>query len=214
MNYLKAMKQWLIDRIDQSKWDKKNQKNGCRLRGYIPLDNIDIGDYSYGDVNVLWIDGVSRIKIGSFCSIAPDVHFIIGADHEIKSLSTYPFKVRITGEEQFEAKSKGNIVIDDDVWIGYGSKILSGVHVGQGAVIAAGAVVSKDVPPYAIVGGVPAKVIRTRFSDDVIEYLKTLDYGQLTKELIRVHLDDLYKPLDTLTVDEVKALYGWFPKKK
>lgn len=84
----------------------------------------------------------------------------------MSGVSTYPFKRKLFhgGEE---AVSKGDIIVGDDVWVGYGATILSGVHIGQGAVIAAGAVVNKDVPPYAIVGGIPAKVIKYRFSESV-----------------------------------------------
>lgn len=106
-----------------------------------------------------------------------------------------------------DAFSKGDIIVDDDVWIGYGATIMSGVHIGQGAVVAAGAVVTKDVPPYAIVGGVPAKVIKYRFEPEMIEELLKVDYSKLTKEDIEKHIDDLYKKLkDPSQLD-------WMPKK-
>ena len=112
-----------------------------------------------------------------------------------------------------EAISKGDIIVDDDVWIGYGATILSGVHIGQGAVIAAGAVVTKDVPPYAIVGGVPAKVIKYRFSPEIIQQLMKLDYSKLTEDMIRERIDDLYTSLDGKTPEEVGKPLEWFPKK-
>ena len=80
--------------------------------------------------------------------------------------------------------------------------------------IAAGAVVSQSVPPYAIVGGVPAKVIKYRFSQPVIDYLLTLDYSSLTEEMIKAHVDDLYKSIDGMSLDEVRTLFSWFPKKR
>ena len=95
----------------------------------------------------------------------------------------------------------------EDLRIGYGATIMSGVHIGQGAVVAAGAVVTKDVPPYAIVGGVPAKVIKYRFEPDLIEELLKVDYSKLTKEDIEKHIDDLYTELkDPSQLD-------WMPKK-
>ncbi|MGN9105593.1 DapH/DapD/GlmU-related protein [Oliverpabstia intestinalis] len=94
---------------------------------------------------------------------------------------------------EVESFAKGDIRVDDDVWIGYGASIMSGVHIGQGAVVAAGAVVTKDVPPYAIVGGVPAKVIKYRFEPEMIEELLKVDYSELTKEDIEKHIDDLYR---------------------
>ena len=99
-------------------------------------------------------------------------------------------------------------MVDNDVWIGYGATILSGVHIGQGAVIAAGAVVTKDVPPYAIVGGVPAKVIKYRFEESTIKDLLMIDYTKLTKEMIEQHVNNLYEPLTEL------AQLDWLPKKK
>lgn len=91
--------------------------------------------------------------------------------------------------------------------------ILSGVHIGQGAVVAAGAVVTKDVPPYAIVGGVPAKVIKYRFSPEVIEQLLKLDYSKLTDDMIRERIDELYTSLEGKSLEEVEKLLEWFPKK-
>jgi len=115
--------------------------------------------------------------------------------------------------QPFEAFSKGDITVDDDVWIGYGVTILSGVHIGQGAVVAAGAVVTHDVPPYAIVGGVPAKMIKYRFTPPVIDYMLTLDYGALTEELIKVHVNDLYTEIDGMELEDIEKLFSWFPKK-
>ena len=125
----------------------------------------------------------------------------------MQNISTFPFKVSFSLEE-YEATSKGNIVIDDDVWIGYGATILSGVHIGQGAVIAAGAVVTKDVPPYAIVGGVPAKVIKYRFPQEMIEALLKIDYSKLDKNMISAHIDELYQELTDL------QQLDWLPRKE
>ena len=113
-----------------------------------------------------------------------------------------------------EATSKGDIIIDDDVWIGYRSIILSGVHIGQGAVIAAGAVVTKDVPPYTIVGGVPAKVIKYRFTSEITDYLLTMDYSKLDQDMIERHIDALYMQISTIEINELKRIYDWFPKKE
>ncbi|MCI6697138.1 MAG: acetyltransferase [Solobacterium sp.] len=169
-------------------------------------DLIDVGKNTYGPINALMFNRDSKLIIGNFCSIAPRVSFILSADHYTNHISTFPFKVKLLGEKQ-EGVSKGDIIVDDDVWIGYGATIMSGVHIGQGAVIAAGAVVTKDVPPYAIVGGVPAKVIKYRFEPEMIEELLKVDYSKLTKEDIEKHIDDLYTELkDPSQLD-------WMPKK-
>lgn len=112
-----------------------------------------------------------------------------------------------------EAINKGDILVDDDVWIGYGVKIMSGVHNGQGAVIAAGAVVTKDVPPYAIVGGIPGKIIKYRFSEKIIKYMITLDYQRLEDDLLKAHINDLYTSLSNLSLKEIMEKFEWFPKK-
>lgn len=170
------------------------------------LDLIIVGKNTYGPINALMFNRDSKLIIGSFCSIAPRVSFIVSADHYTNNISSFPLKVKVLGESS-EGISKGDIIVDDDVWIGYGATIMSGVHIGQGAVIAAGAVVTKDVPPYAIVGGVPAKVIKYRFELGMIEELLKVDYSKLTKEMVEEHIDDLYTELmDSSQLD-------WMPKR-
>jgi serine acetyltransferase len=109
--------------------------------------------------------------------------------------------------EECEATSKGDIIIKDDVWIGANAIILSGVTIGQGALIGAGAVVTKDVPPYAIVGGNPAKVIKYRFSEKVIKKLLEFDFSKLDQNKIKTNIEALYKNITDENVDDVlKAL--------
>ena len=116
----------------------------------------------------------------------------------MSGVSTYPFKKLMLHGEQ-EAISKGDIIIEDDVWIGYGAIILSGVHIGQGAAIAAGAVVSKDVPAYAIVGGVPAKIIKYRFSESVRRQLEKIDFSKIENKFVEEHISQLYEEIDENT---------------
>ena len=175
---------------------------------------VSVGKWSYGELNVVTFNGNSRLRIGSFVSIAQNVTFLLDVEHNINTVSTYPFRTKILMPGTNEATSKGDIVVEDDAWIGYGSTIMSGVHIGQGAVVAAGAVVTKDVPPYSIVGGVPARLIRPRFEEPVVSYLCQLDYSSLSEQMIQEHVDDLYKPLDDLELSDVEQLYDWFPKKK
>lgn len=175
-------------------WKKKNLYNTTVPIGEFDISHVQIGKYTYGGIQVLDFGSSNILKIGSFCSIAPNVMFILCADHRIDTISSFPFLVKCVGQK-VEGTSKGNIIINDDVWIGYGATIMSGVHIGQGAVVAAGAVVTKDVPPYAIVGGVPAKVIRYRFSEEIIKSLLKVDYTQLSIEEIKQHINDLYLPL-------------------
>lgn len=132
-----------------------------------------------------------RLMIGKFCSIACGAKFLFNsANHSLSSLSTYPFPIfyeewGLDRKNVAEAwDNKGDIVIGNDVWIGYEAVILAGVTVGDGAVIGARAMVTKDVPPYTIVGGVPAKPIRKRFSEETISEMLALKWWDWPKERI------------------------------
>lgn len=146
-----------------------------------------------------------RLKIGKFCSIACGAKFLFNAaNHAMGSLSTYPFPIFFeewglhTEPEAIAGAwdNKGDIVIGNDVWIGYEAVILAGVTIGDGAVVAARAVVTKDVPPYTIVGGVPARPIRRRFRDEVVTELLRLrwwdwDHGKIRDSISAIQSGDL-----------------------
>jgi virginiamycin A acetyltransferase len=154
----------------------------CFIKNTVNNPNILIGDYTYYDDpedsenferNVLYHFPFvgDKLVIGRFCAIARGVKFIMnGANHKLSGISTYPFQIFANGWEAFapsddEFPYKGDTVIGNDVWIGYEALIMPGVHIGNGAVISARAVVTNDVPAYSIVGGNPARVIRQRFSE-------------------------------------------------
>ena len=181
------------------------------LKNVIHNPNIIVGDYTmYNDSakdptdfernNVLYHYPINQDKliIGKFCSIACGAKFLFNsANHNLSSLSTYPFHIFFE-EWDLDAKdvtdawdNKGDIVIGNDVWIGYEAVILAGVTIGDGAVIGTRAVVTKDVPPYTIVGGVPAKPIRKRFPEGTIELLLKLKWWDWTEERIRQHLSEI-----------------------
>lgn len=188
------------------KWRKMNSHNFTEVCSDFDFSRVHVGKGTYGGLDVLTF-GKEHLYIGNYCSIAPGVCFLLNADHNISTVSSYPFKVKYLGAEA-EAISKGNIVIGDDVWIGYNATILSGVSIGQGAVIAAGAVVAKDVPPYAVVGGIPAKIVKYRFSDEIINRLLKVDYDQIDEGFIRNHVDKMY-----MNITEDTDL-SWLPLKK
>ncbi len=133
----------------------------------------EIGDWTYGSPKVLSFLNGGTLKIGRFCSISTGVTILLGGEHRYDWVTTYPFKVVCHEARAFpiHLRSKGPVVIGNDVWIGYGATILSGVAIGDGAVIAAGSVVAKSVPPYSIVAGNPARVAKYRFSEEQIEAL-------------------------------------------
>lgn len=175
------------------------------LKNVITDPNIEVGEYTiYNDFvndprdfeknNVLYHYPVNRDKlvIGKFCSIACGAKFLFNsANHTMTSLSTYTFPLfyeewGLEKEKIAEAwDNKGNIVIGNDVWIGYEAVILSGVTIGDGAVIGSRAVVTRDVPPYTIVGGVPARTIRRRFDEQTIEKLLGLKWWHWPEERIK-----------------------------
>lgn len=174
------------------------------LKNVITDPNIEIGDYTiYNDFandprdfqknNVLYHYPVNHdhLVVGKFCSIACGAKFLFtSANHTMRSLSSYPFPIFFEewGLDQKDITdawdNKGDIVVGNDVWIGYESTILSGVTIGDGAIIGARAVVTTDVPPYTIVGGVPAKPIRKRFDEKTIGQLLEMQWWDWPKEKI------------------------------
>lgn len=185
---------FLKNRLFRRKWRKANGHNGTYVRHAFPMELVQVGHHTYGPVDPLISNTQSRLIIGSFCSIAEEVKFILSGEHRTDTISTFPFQARcLTGQP--EAGSRGDIIVEDDVWIGFRATVLSGVRIGQGAVIAAGAVVTKDVPAYAIVGGVPAKVLRYRFAEPLRQALCQIDLSKLSQQDIENHRQDLYTPL-------------------
>lgn len=177
-------------------------KQTVYLNAVVDDPNIIVGDYTmYNDFvndprdfqknNVLYHYPINHDKliIGKFCSIACGAKFIFtSANHRLASLSTYPFPLFFE-EWGLDKKNvtdswdnKGDIVIGSDVWIGYEAVVMQGVTIGDGAVIGSRAVVTKDVAPYTIVGGIPAKPIRKRYSDDIIERLNSLRWWDRSHE--------------------------------
>jgi glycosyltransferase involved in cell wall biosynthesis/acetyltransferase-like isoleucine patch superfamily enzyme len=164
-------------------------------RQALPNPSYDIGRHTYGVPKVYdWSDG-GKLIIGDYCSIAEDVTILLGGNHHPEWLTTYPFSSNAFHEEWPEAAdihgqpySKGPVVIGNDVWVGYGATILSGVTIGDGAIVAAKAVVAKNVPPYAIVGGNPAKVLKMRFPEKDIERLLKLQWWNWSEGRVRENI--------------------------
>lgn len=150
------------------------------------LKRYKIGEHTYGFPRVLsWGEG-STLEIGRYCSIAEEVVILLGGEHRPDWITTYPFSATFPEASEFSGhpRSKGNVVIGHDVWIGQGAMILSGVTVGNGAVVAARSLVVDDVPPYAVVGGNPARIIRYRFSSSQIEALESIQWWHWPREKI------------------------------
>lgn len=177
-----------------------------------------VGEYTYGKPIVHdWQDGATLL-IGKYTSIAENVTILLGGNHRNDWISTYPFAsieddiwtgtAKIKGKDRV---SKGDVVIGNDVWIGMNTLILSGVRIHEGAVIAAGSVVTKDIPPYAIAGGNPARVIKKRFNEYEIDRLVELawwnwPHEKVNKELGRICSSDVYGLIPRQTMKS-KVLY-------
>src|SRR6185437_13886393 len=136
---------------------------------------LQIGHRSYGIPRVLRYEGDTEpVTIGAYCSIAADVEIFVGGNHRLDWVSTYPFRILLDlpgALNDGHPASRGPVIVGNDVWIGRKATIMSGVTIGDGATVAAKAVVARDVRPYAVVVGNPAREIRRRFSDDIIERL-------------------------------------------
>ena len=199
----------------------------CFLKNVITAPNIQVGDYTYYDDpvdptgfernNVLfnWPEFGDRLIIGKFCAIASGVRFIMGsANHRISSISTYPFHVfggaweEHTPPHLSQLPFKGDTVVGHDVWIGRESVILPGVHIGDGAIVAAYSVVARDVPPYTLVGGNPARKIRRRFDPELISWLLELRWWDFPPERLDAFLPVLCSDdLDTVR-ETIRKMLG------
>lgn len=176
-----------------------------------PDKRVAVGRYTYGDpVCKVWGES-DRIEIGSFCSIAEGVVLFGGGEHRTDWISTYPFSEIFDLKERRIAghpATKGPTRIGHDVWLGYESLVLSGVTVGHGAVVGARAVVTRDVPPYAIIAGNPAKVIRSRFSEELVGRLLALAWWEWPIEAIMKHAPLLSQADTAEAIGQLEGIKG------
>ncbi|MCB1113643.1 MAG: CatB-related O-acetyltransferase [Chlamydiia bacterium] len=178
------------------------------LKNMITKENIHVGDYTYfndwkngpsnfEEHNVIYNYDTERVKlvIGKFVAIAAEAKFMLTGDHKLEAFTTYPFPIFGKGwEESFQMADfpvKGDIVVGNDVWIGYDAFIRGGVTIGDGAIVAAKSVVTKDVPPYAIVAGNPARVVKMRFDEETVKRLLDIAWWNWDIEKINRNLKAL-----------------------
>lgn len=169
--------------------------SGSRLDERPDLGVYDIGRYSWGHLTVSSRGPSTRLRVGQFCSFAYGTHIVLGGEHRADFVSTYRFPAYAPFNETHghladaTSGTKGAVHIGNDVWLGHQALILSGVTIGDGAIVGAGSVVRHDIPPYAIVAGNPARVAGFRFSQEQIEELLRVRWWDWPVERINAHLD-------------------------
>lgn len=163
-----------------------------------PQGSIQIGKHTFRHPFILSWRRNEKLVIGNFCMIAPRVIILLGGEHETTRVTCYPLKQRLQGitDDSADRTSKGPVTIGNDVWIGTRVVILSGVTVGDGAIIAAGSVVTHDVPPYAIVAGTPAEIVKYRFSEQQTAKLLDIAWWNWSDQKIKENMDWFDRNID------------------
>ncbi|MCG7384455.1 Vat family streptogramin A O-acetyltransferase [Paenibacillus sp. ACRRY] len=199
----------------------ENIRTVCYIQNLPPRPNVDIGDYTYYSDNSNppehFYDRIlhhydflgDRLVIGKFCAIAEGVTFIMnGANHRMEGMTTYPFNIfggeweRVTPTLD-QLPFKGDTVLGNDVWLGQNVTIMPGITVGDGAIVASNSTVTRNIEPYVIVGGNPAKPIKKRFDDKTIELLLELKWWDQDEEWLDTHLEQLVSTYDLQTLKEL-----------
>lgn len=204
-------------------YPNENIKTVCYIKNLPGKPNVEIGDYTYYSDNKNSPENFyehiqhhyeflrDKLIIGKFCAIAEGVTFIMnGANHRMDGITTYPFNIFGGGWEKVtptveQLPFKGDTVIGNDVWIGQNVTIMPGIKIGDGAIIAANATVTKNVEPYTIVGGNPARLIKKRFSDEMIELLLKLQWWNWDEQKIFDNLELLVSVNDIASVKKLMA---------
>ncbi|MEN6462589.1 MAG: CatB-related O-acetyltransferase [Syntrophomonas sp.] len=172
----------LILALRKANWRKKNYHNETYPENIFPLNKVSVGRYTYGGLRVYtYRNPNEKLAIGDFCSIASDVVFILSGEHNYRKILSYPIEEKF-GNKKYESYCKGPIIIEDDVWIGARSTILSGVRIGKGSIVGAGSIVAVNVPPYSIF--VNGRVIKHRFKEEICQKLYSSDFSKIDSDVI------------------------------
>jgi len=174
----------------------KDDTSSIYTKDHFQNTKFNIGDYSYGVPRIFFMNDEANLEIGRFCSISSEVEIFLGGNHRTDWITTYPFNVLNADFPEAvdivgHPSTKGDVKIMNDVWIGGSVTILSGVTIGNGAVLGNGSMISKDVGPYEIWVGNPAKFVRKRFSEEEIKFLQELKWWDWSIDKINLHVKDL-----------------------
>ena len=208
----KELREWYLIGELNREWRKRNTHNRSKIVSYCDINNITVGNYTYGPLQVYDFKSGRHLKIGHLCSIAHNVRFFLAGGHDMNVICSYPISKNILGGSD-ESTSKGDIIVEDDVWIGSNTLILSGVTIGRGAVVAAGSVVTKDVAPYTVVGGVSSKTLKDRFPKEIKEILMTIDYSKIDKKIIETNVELWHTNIQGINPGKLEELLEGIPRK-
>ena len=175
------------------------------LRGKYPED-MDVGDFTYGNLNVIQFGEGAKVHVGKFCSIAENVTVMLGGNHRTDWATTYPFNALLPknyGDIKGHPSTNGDVWIGNDVWIGRDVKILSGVCIGDGAVLATGSIVTRDVYPYSMVAGVPARFVKNRFPVEYVSLLVEMKWWDW-------NLEHIAEAVPLLQSKDISKLYKYW----
>lgn len=188
-------------------WRKSNRHNDTSIGSYMfPKGVVEVGHATYGLLNVqsLYATPDEKLIIGNYVSIASDSLFLLGTNHQTETITTYPLHSKLIGRTPLDALSRGPIIVEDEAWIGSNAIVMSGVSIGKGAIVAAGAIVTKSVAPYAIVGGNPAKVIRYKFSEEIVEELMSFRLMDVPVDWFKANISLMYQKIGS--VEDVRKI--------
>ena len=206
MSILRKVKSYILMYYHKKQWRSKNPNNDTIAETMFVRENVTVGDYTYGPLNIEHYYRDAKLSIGRYCSIAKNVRFILGGNHGTKAITTYPFGPRVYykfGGNMGISKYNINIVVEDDVWLGYDALILPGVTIGRGSVIGARSVVTKNVPPYSVYAG--TKIVKKRFSDEIIDKLMEIDYSAVNHTQKDLFMEDWHTEINEENVDKIIA---------
>lgn len=199
----------MIQKLIFFRWKKKfrrlNKHNSIRPVNFFPIDKVEIGKMTYGPLFAKFFEAENeKLIVGDYCSIADGVKFILGGNHQINTITTYPFYSKIIENcPKRDAISNGPITVGNGVWIGTNAMIMSGVKIGDGAIIAAGSVIVKDVNPFSIVGGNPAKHIKYRIQYDFIKKIEQIGYHNILNKIDNGNIDEAYLKIDDFDFENI-----------
>lgn len=199
---------YFLFKLNAARFRLTNKHNGVSVKRTSNIDAIQVGVGSYGELNVLSFKNQNeKLIIGNYVSIASNVTFILGGNHQRSAFSNYPIASMFTQLcPERDAQTKGEIIVEDEVWIGANVIILSGITIGKGAIVAAGSVVTKDVKPFSIVGGNPARFIRYRIPENLIEERKRVDLIDIDRMDVTKNIDLFYQELNPSNLETIKKM--------